>query len=298
MHASFGEVLSRGVRAANRSVTGLLLLFLLYGWFQGVSLVVGGAFASDPTIFQVQPGQQPPAELVWMMGYGCISCVWLLVMVFGGPWVAGGILGQLKDRMTAPEAEPGPFRPYASRYYVRLLLLTVVYVGIFLLLYLILMLVGMMIAASVLQGDAMDPQNLQQLNMHPANIAAGALFLLALAAMIVVFNLANAGVVVEEWDAWTSLGRAWGFVRSHAGDAVKLFLVITGLGCVMWSLYWIPAVLELREIPVLAILGLLMAAYFPYMIMLGLAFGVSLWLARRPDVSGAEPTAAEADTPI
>jgi hypothetical protein len=299
MHASFGEILSNGVRATNRSRTGLLLLFLLYGWFQGLGLVVGSVIASDPTFFQVQPGQPPPAALVWMMAYGCGSCIWLIAMVLGGPWVAGGVLGQLRDRIVTPEAQPGPFRDYASSFYGRLLLLTVIYVAIFLVLYLILMLVGALVAGSAFADGAVQPQQLQQLNTHPANIAAGVGFMLVSSAVGVLFLLTNAGVVVEQWDALTALGRAAGFIRQRSGDAFRLFLIVAALACVLYAFYWIPTLLELRDATVVAVLAVLMACYFPYMIMLEMAFGMSLWLARRPqsdELPSATPPGPEQTT--
>jgi hypothetical protein len=41
--------------------------------------------------------------------------------------------------------------------------------------------------------------------------------------------------------------------------------------------------------PVLAVVGVLIACYFPYMIMLSLAFATSLWLARHPRPEAAAP---------
>lgn len=286
MNDSFGQILSRGLRAAHRSTAGLLLFFLLYGWYQGAGLVFGAAVGSDPRLFQMQPGQAPPPELLWLMGYGCFSCVWILVTLFAGPWVAGGVIGQLRDRVAAPDAPVGSFRAYASAYYGRFLLLTVLYLATLFVLYLVLMLVGMLIAGSALQGEPLGPAQLQSLNSHPANIASGVVFGFALAAVAVLFNLADSAIVVEQVDAISGLGRAWSFMTRRFGDAFRLFLVYAALGVPVGLLYSGPALLQLRELPVLAVVGVLLACYFPYLIMIDLAFAISLWLARHPRPEG------------
>lgn len=276
---SFGEILSRGMTAANRSVTGLLMYFLLYGIYQGLALVVGGQMT--PEQFDVQPGRPPEPEFGLMMIYGCGSCVWMLVMLFSGPWVSGGVAAQLRDRMRESDEPTSIFIDYASRYYGRMLVLTLVYVGILIAVYILYVLVQAAIATTFLDVDLMQPLEWQEVSTHPANLAMGVVFVLVLTGIGVVFGLANAAVVVEEFDAFTSLGRGWSFVRDNPGDAGRLWLVAAGLSVLMAMLYWIPPLLDIRSMPVLAVLGTVIAVYFPYMLMLNLSLAVSLWLARR-----------------
>lgn len=296
---SFGQILSRGVTAAHRSVVGLVLLFLLYGWHQGVSVVIGGAF--DPQEFVVQPGQPPPASLMTMMAFGCASCFWMLVMLFASPWVTGGVMGQLRDRIAAPEQPAGRLIEYAGTYYVRCLALTLLLVVTLAVIMVGWVLLSLVLSGVRLQPGAMQPQDIERMNTSPVNIALSVVFAFVLSAFGVVFHLATAAIITEHTDALTSLGSAWQFVVRRFADTIKLTAVVCGPWLVFWAINLVRTLLEWRGWPILAVQGVVTALAFPYLVLLNHAWGMSLWLAQREgspesgDARGGEAEGAAAE---
>jgi hypothetical protein len=300
---TFGEVISRGVSAAHRSITGLILFFLLYGLFQASAVVAGGLM--QPEAFAVPQGPGPPQlppEFPMIMAYGCFSCIWLLVMVFAGPWVTAGTLGQLHDRIQHPGSAPQSFAGYAGRFYVPLLILTLILVVIVVVAFMILGLLSAAITFDEMGGFPMQPAQARQLQTHPVNVASNVLGTLLMVSLALVFNLANSIVVIEHMDALTALGKAFEFVRRQIGDAGKLWVVNVLLALVMSGIGWSVQILEIHNLPMLLVLGMVIAVYLPYVLVLNLSWSVSLWLARTAtsteDTSGAEPPMGDSDRPV
>ena len=295
---TFGQVLSRGFSAANRSIVGFVLLMFLYGTFQASSLVVGGLMSPESMV--VQPGQPPSPEFAMLIGYGCASCIWMLVMVFAGPYVLAGIVGQLRDRIQNPGDDSGRFTGYSGRFYLPMLVLTLIFSTIICVLYL-----GAGLASSAVMFDqmgGMQPEQIQEFQKHPVSLAAGLFAMVLVIGVSVIFNLANSIVVIEYMDAFTALGRAFEFVRRQILDATKLWVVSGLLALFLWSVYWTVQFLELHSLPLLLVFGAVVGIYVPYMILLIQAWSVSLWLARTPasseDIAGAESPIGDSDQPV
>lgn len=281
---TFGQVLSRGVSAAHRSVPALICLFLLYGLHQGASLVVGGLVT--PESVTMQRGQTFPAEFGMLMAFGLLSCAWLVVMVFVGPAVTAGVVGQLRDRLRAPGEAPGSFAGYGGRFYVQLLILTVIFVVIAVLVSII---VGLLAAAVVFEqlgSMMMQPQQMEEFQTHPLVIGTNVLNILFLVTLAVVLILAQSIVVLEYTDPFTAIGRALGFIWARLGDTSRLWGITACLALPAWGMSWIVQGLGIHSLPVLLILGTLLSVFVPYALLLLLAWSVSLLLARRPEAGG------------
>lgn len=299
---TFGQILSRGVSAAHRSIPGFLLLFLLYGVFEGLSPVMVGLMR--PEKFAMQPGQPPPPEFAMLMIYGCFSCLWILVMVFVGPWVTAGTVGQFRDHIEHPGNIPGSFSGYGGRFYLPMLVLTLIFFVIVVLLYLIMGLITAAIMFDKMGRWPMQPAQVQQFQMQPATILTGLLAALLVVAMAIVFNLANSIVLTRYMDAFTALTQAFALVRRQFGDACKLWGVTALLALVVWGVSVVPQFFGVHNLTVLVILGIILAVYLPYAFLLSLGWSVSLVLARSASEASdvAEPssdggTAGDADQP-
>jgi hypothetical protein len=286
---SFGQIVSRGFAAAHGVPIGLLLYFLLLGTQQGLNTLVGGMFS--PEVFQIKPGDEPSPELLGLIGFGCFSCIWGLISLFGTPWVTGGVVGQLRDRIGQPEGPPGRFTEYAGRFYGRMLVLALIWVAIFAALWIALMIVGAVIASTQIEpGQTLTPEKLQELNFHPANIASGIAVFLIMTLLGVIWGLAEAALVVDSKGPLAALGDAMKLCGQHKSDALKLFLLFALLGAALMIPGALFAALQTKSMAVRAGVGLLVALYFPYLIVIELGCAVSLWLARRPSASlGAAP---------
>lgn len=279
---SFSRILSRGTRAANRTPKALVLYIVVLGLFQGLSTVAGGLMPIEA--LQMQPGQAPSPQLFWLIGFGCFSCVWGLVMIFVTPWITAGAVGQMRDRLTRPDGSAAAFAEHASRYYRRMLIIGIIWLLIFVVLWAILAGVGLAIVSA--QGGDVNPQKIDELNTHPANIASGIVLLLLLSALGVWFAVAQAVVVADDQTALSSLSRACRFCTGHTAEAFKLFLLFLVLGAGMVLITQLPALLGAKNLGVLALAGLLLALYFPYIILLELGWATSLYLARIPERTG------------
>lgn len=279
---TFGQILARGTAAAHRSIPAWILLFLLYGTYQAGSLVGTGLLTTDPTAMQpVQPGQSLPPEYVIAMGFAGLSCAWLVVMVFVGPFVTGGTVGQLRDHVRQSGDVPGSFTGFGARFYLQLLGLTLIFGLIAVLFLVILGLLAVAITFEQLGGMMMmQPEQMQELQTHPVMIATNLLNGLFVVTLFFVYVLSDCIVVIEYTDPFTAIGRAFGFIWRRPGDASRLWAINTVLVVPMWCASWMVQIFQIHSLPVLLVAGILLGLYVPYVMLLVLAWTVSLWLAR------------------
>jgi hypothetical protein len=264
---TFGRILQRGFFAANRSLAGLALLIVVYGTYEGVSIVMSDTAGIRELLAPLGAG--PPPEDVVTMGSGCIACVWLFVTVFGGPWVVGGIIGQLRDRMSAPDQPAGNFGWHAEMFYMPILVLTLTYLAVELLLTVPVWLLSMGIAELPAQSGLAE--------LLPKGISA-----VISKAMSLVFMLAIAIVVTEYEGPFRSLKIAFSFLKRHVADIAMLFVVAGALHLAWWLPQQGLLLVFQQHLPILAVLGTFSAVIAPYIMLLSMAWMVSLWLARRP----------------
>ena len=282
---TFSRILFRGFSAANCSVPSLMLLGMLYGWYEGAEIVISDTNGIRELLAPL--GDGPPPEEVVTMGNGCLACVWLVVTVFGGPWVVAGIIGRLRDRMTGPGLATGTFAAHAEMFYAPMLVLTLTHVAVELLLAIPLGMLGMAISEM------------------PSETGLGFVFPKALSALAnngvgLVFLFASAVVVTEYGGAIASLRTAVSCLWRHLADAAKLFVVVGALELAWWLPQQGLLLVFQQHLPILALLGVLTAVVAPYIRLLSMSWVVSLWLARRPgaleivDLAEVElPTAAD-----
>ena len=288
---TFGQVLLRGLSAANRSIVGMVLLILLFGLLQASSVIIGGLSPADRVDFTP-----------FAMGYSCFSCFWVLVIVIAGPWVTAGVVGQLRDRIDQPGDVPESFAEYGGRFYLRLFALTLILFSVLILLSLILGLAAWAVMFEQFDGLPTQPAQLQQLQTHPASMAIDILGKMSMCAILFLFNLATSIAVIERTDVLASLGRAFDFIRGNVWDTGRLFGASALLAVISWGTGAIPTLFDIHAFPVLLVLGVVTGIFVPYMLLLNLAWAVSLWLARTPasteDTAGAETLVSGSDQPI
>lgn len=279
---SFSQIFSRGLEAALRTPLGIIGYFCVLG-LQQATIPISSAFL--PAMFEQQPGAPPSPETLTFVGIGCFTCTWSLVMIFAGPFVAGGTLGQLRDRLSALEKPVGRFSDYGSQFYLRALVVMLVFIGVMTGLYFVNAIVGGLITASQDVGTKMDYAEFQKLARHPANIASGIITGVIFTAVSVVFHLAFAIVGSDNRSALGALGEALRFCRVHSVDAFKLFIVYLTFNAISWPLYASGALFSVRSIPVLVLLGFILAIWISFLVVLSLGLATSLYLARRSLVS-------------
>jgi hypothetical protein len=268
---TFGRILQRGFFAANRSLAGLALLIVVYGTYEGVSIVMSDTAGIRELLTPLGAG--PPPEDVVTMGRSCFACAWLFVVVFGGPCVVGGIIGQLRDRISAPDQPAGNFGWHAEMFYLPILVLTLTSLAVALLLTIPVWLLSMGISELPSLSGLAEPL--------PKGISA-----VIGKGVSLVFMLAIAIVVTEYEEPFRSLKIAFSFLKRHVADFAMLFVVVGALHLTWWLLqqglllvlWW----LSQQGLLLLAVLGTVTAVIAPYIMLLSMAWIVSLWLARRP----------------
>jgi hypothetical protein len=113
---SLCQIVAGGLTAARGALLGAVYLFLLQAPLQVLNALAqhyqGGAMA----------GRRPdPALVLLSLALSFASLLLALAVFFLFPLVQGGILGQVRDRLTSPRQPPGPFGAYGRRFYLRLL---------------------------------------------------------------------------------------------------------------------------------------------------------------------------------
>lgn len=278
----FGHILSRGLYAALRVPLAIVGYFCVLGPQQAM-VPVSSAFL--PALLELTPGKEPNPAAFAFIGFGCFTCCWSIVLIAAGPWVGGGTLGQLRDRLMVPDQPAGRFATYGSQYYLRVLVLTLIFIALMIGVYIANAIVGSLIMASAHVGEKLDYAEFQKLSRHPANIASGIISGAVLTAIGLVFNLAFAIVASEDDTALGALAKALRFCRKHLGDGLRLFMVYFALNGISWLLYASGGIFGLRSIPVLGAVGIILAVWISFLVVINLGFAISLYLARRAPIA-------------
>lgn len=264
---SFTRILLRGFSAARGCLAGLMLLVVLYGWFDGAEIVFGDTV--DIRAVLAPLGDGPPPEDLVPMVRGCLTCVWLPVTLFGAPWVVGGMIGQLRDRMIGRDVPTASFGTHAEMFYVPILVLSLTFLAVQLLLTIPLGLLEM-----ALSGAASHPDLAKLLSKARGALIGGGIKL--------VFILASTVVVTEYEEPFASLKRALLFLRRHIADGVKLLAAVIALRLAWWLPQQALRLICQQHLTMLAVLGAITAVCNSWIMLQSVAWTVSLWLARRP----------------
>lgn len=276
---SFSSLAVRGFAAGNRAIVGALLLFLLLapnqigGNLSAVLLLESGGM-------QVQPGQEPPPEAFMMIGVGCFICTWLPLVVFGMPWVMGGILGIVRSAVIGGTVDGFPTN--AKRYYVRLLLLVLLAIVASLAVYLPITLASSLISGQQQVGMAsgFSSEQLQEASRNPVNLALGYVAMLAFAGVGVILNLTQASMALEDTELIAAIGKAFRFCQRHVTDACKLYALAAIISLPTVFLQQAMAMFGLFTYGPALALAVLFSAYLSYSSVINSGIGVSLYYGR------------------
>ncbi|MEZ6114056.1 MAG: hypothetical protein R3C99_24040 [Pirellulaceae bacterium] len=278
----FSSLAVRGFAAGNRAILGALLLFLLLAPNQ-----IGGNLSAVLLLetggMQVQPGKEPPPEAFMMIGVGCFICTWLPLVVFGMPWVMGGILGIVRGAVIGDPVDKFPSN--AKRYYVRLLLLVLLAIVASLAIYLPITFAGSLISAQqqVDLAAGFTPERLQDSSRNPVNLAFGYVAMMAFAGVGVILNLTQASIALENAELMTAIGKAFRFCQRNVADTCKLYVIAAIISFPTVFLQQAMAMFGLFTYGSALGLAVLFSAYLSYSSVINSGIGVSLYHGRVAD---------------
>jgi hypothetical protein len=294
------QVLSRGFAAAHGALIGALYLFLLHAPLQVLSAVTQGFQGKAIP----RPEQQPdPKQVMLYLGLSFSAFVVALAVLFLYPLVAGGILGQVRDRLESPHQPPGPFGAYGRAFYGRLLGSE----GLFLLVLMVILLPVMCLGTGVafqqmtqamptVSGEGVppsqpfDPQQLtRQLLLHPVVLAGMVIASLLMSAVSMVYWVANSIVVSEQEGVLTSWRKSVRFCRENFSAVLIVWLLTLAVGVLMSPFGLVGQLGIVKEFWALVALALLNAVLIAYWGMLLAGLTMSLYLARRQPSGQLEP---------
>ena len=164
--------------------------------------------------------------------------------------------------------------------------LTAIVIGVFFAIMIPLLCLGVLLAAGQLQGPGgqFDPQKMQEISGHPMIIVAGVLIGLLMTAVGTFLNPAYVILWGDDEPVFESMRKSYRFLRDNSGDAVKLFFMYLLFGMVMWLLQSAAGWLQIKAMPVLALIGVALGLYLSYLVVLNFGIATSLYLARKPAV--------------
>jgi hypothetical protein len=232
--------------------------------------------------------------------------VFALAVFFLFPLVQGGILGQVRDRLDSPEQPPGRFGAYGRAHYVRLMgsqaLFALVMFGIMIPTMCLGMSVAVQEMAKTIQNTwaegapspaPPDTQELtRQLFSNPFLLAGMGLSSVLMAAVAMVYWVANCIVVSEQQPVLASWGRALRFCHQHFPVVLVVgsLSYIVGLSIAPLSLAGQLGIV--KEPWALGGLALAYSALIGYWGVLLAGLSMSLYLARRQPSGQREPELA------
>lgn len=227
--ASFQELIRSGWRAANDTWYAAVLMFVLYG-----PQAIGGAaiamlvVGEDFQKFQTNPATAPSWPLIAMSIFGIGNCFWMIIALFGMPWVHGAAAARIRERLVSPERRHMSFVDAGNRVYGRVLVLTLIKW----------VLVGacgvpnMAASLYVSDGALFQPNNTEaamEMSRHPLVMAVSVLTVVAAAAVGIAWLLSIAAVVAEDQGFIGAIDRAAGFIKERRRDTWRLYLLMVAV---------------------------------------------------------------------
>jgi hypothetical protein len=287
-----GRSVVRGFAAAHGVLIGALYLALLY-----VPLQVTSAFYySAQAALMVSPGAAPDPEHIFLaLALAGANMLLGLAVFFAFPFLLGGMLGQVRDRLVSPGQPPGPFTRYGREHYGGLLASE----GLFLLSMLAVFVpVACLIAGLVsleLNSLAGLPKpgefNWSFVENHGI-LAVMVVAMLALSAGGMVYWVANCIVVAERTGAATAWRRALAFCRKNFAAVLAVWLINLVAGVVTAPLGLLGQLGIVRGWPALVALAVLNSAVIGYWAVANSGLFMSVYLDRRHPPGSSEGLAA------
>ena len=274
----FAQVISRGIRAANRTLVGAVLIFAIVGPIQILSTAASALIIQGGGFQPPAQGAPPTPQMFAMMGLGCFSCVWFPIMLIALPWASGGIYGQLLDRIVGRPV--GALGSYGKKFYVRMLLLMLMYVAVLIVLMIPVWITGAVLGAGQMQGGQFDPVKIRELSRHPLNVVVSVLFGLGVTAAGTVMMIAQASSVTHDCRTRDALRNSWRYIGRQTGEVLKLFFIFVGTAVPMVLLQQIGNFLTTASMLIMLVVGFLSALYVSYLSVLNPGIVVSAYAAR------------------
>jgi hypothetical protein len=225
----FRDLICIGWRAANETWYAAALMFALYG-----PQAIGGAaiallaMGEDFEKFQTNPATAPKWPLIAMGLFGIGNCFWMVIALFGMPWIDGAAAARIRERLVTPERRHMSFVDAGNRVYGRVLVLTIIK-------WLVVGACGVtnMAAWMFVSGDAMyQPNNTavaMEAGRHPLVMTANLFIAFLGAAVAVAWLLCIAAVVVEDQGLIGAIQRAAGFVNERRAETLRLYLLMLAI---------------------------------------------------------------------
>lgn len=281
-----GRIIGRGFAAAHGALAGAVYLFLLHVPLQVVSAVQrnvqAGAFA---------PGREPDTEqAILSLVFAAISLPLGLAVFFAFPFLLGGMLGQVRDRIESPSQRPGSFGSYGRKWYGRLLGNQ----GLFTLAVMAAMVPLMSLAMGVaIQEVGAEPpapgQIERRLLLHPVLLPAMLVAMLLISVVGAVYWVANCIVAIEGETIAAAWRRAFAFCRQNCLAVLALWLVNFTAGLAMSPLALLGQFGVVTDLWGLTALAVVHSALIGYWGLTLAGMTTSLYLDRRVPVASFAP---------
>ncbi|MBW3597960.1 MAG: hypothetical protein KY475_11875 [Planctomycetes bacterium] len=288
---SFGDVVKQGFAAAHTTPAGIAWIFILFAPLQLAGAIVNALMFGSDFFAKIQSEEfrnsgEPPPEIIGIGAAGCSICLWMPVILFALPWVAGGALGQIRDRLTNQPRQS--FGAHGRRHYGPLLALLLVLLAAMIAVGVVNGIVEQIITSTAIEpGDPMTMEQLRSLSRHPANIAASVVTGLLMTAVGTLSNLIGAAIVFRGRGFGDGFSSGFAFCSNHFGDVVKLYLVYVVLIIPLSLLQWVPNFVT-PTVVLAAVVGLASGCYIAYLTVVNYGLASSLYAARAEPIAPVE----------
>jgi hypothetical protein len=284
---TIGPIVGRGITAAHGALAGAFYLFLLHAPAQ-----VFGALAQhlQTETIRAHPGEVEAILLTSLLSLG--SFVLAVAVFFLFPFVQGGILAQVRNRIETPHQPPGSFAAYGRAYYVRLLgslglftLLTFLVMAPFMCL-----MMAMVFQVFLLTPEAppADQQFTRLFLMNPVTMWTSMVVVTLLAAAVgLVYWVANCLLVSTSAGVIECWRQSLRFARQNPSAWIAICLLIVAVSCAIAPLGMAGQIGLVTSPWAVAGIALGYAALIGYTGVLFAGLVMSLVLARR--VPAAQP---------
>jgi hypothetical protein len=285
-----GQIIGRGFVAAHGAILGALYLTLLYAPLQVASALAQGL--QGGALFGPAPQTDPTRALVALSLAG-LSFVFTVAVFFVFPFVQGGVLGQVRDRLDPSDHAPGRLGVYGKVFYARLLANQ----GLFMLVLIAVMVPVMCLSFALYfqemsraidaAAEASTPQDtdIQQMNRqllsHPAMLLGMVMGCLLVSAVGMVYWVANSIVVAEHARVKVSWRKSLHFCRQNFSAVLPVWLVNIGAGVVTSPLSLVGPLGIVMNPWALVGVALVYSALIGYWAVVLAGLSMSLYLARR-----------------
>lgn len=287
---STGQILTRGFVVAHGVLWGALYLFLVHAPLQVTSAIWQRVQNS-----MFVPGREAePERIALAVALAGATFLLGLAVFVAFPFIQGGVLGQVRDRLESPFQPAGSFGAHGRANYTRLLGSQ----GLFALITMVAVVVPLMCLVARLAyevdrlGEAVaeseQPHSLL-LPWHPLVLAIMAVMMVLVSVAGMVYWMANCIVVAERKSTIAAWRQAVTFCRRNAGAVLMLWLVNFAVGVLLAPLTLLGQWgIVTAQWAVLA-LAVLYSAAIAYWSVIVTGMCMSLYLERRPLAEWSEP---------